>query len=313
MEEFLRKEILILKEYSKIELINKGLSYANVFKLLKDNKYYILKIYEDKNVNRQEVINRYIASNQPIPKVIEYGETENIGFYIIMEYIENGTLEEIYETISNEKIFLMAKELGEKQKELSLRYMPAQKDNSFFCKFKEAEFKKLEQTLDLINDYKNELPSIDTLKIKDDIERLIEYFKNDKCFYMHFDLKADNLMVRDELLMIDYENSTLIYLPIALRCEIYHVMNEDEKSKKCKEFIKGFISGFDIEQLEDVNLNKKLAYAYLKSAFVYIVGYLLKNNRVDEARIQIEKINKVYLKTNRIEELLGDILVYKNG
>ena len=77
-------------------------------------------------------------------------------------------------------------------------------------------------------------------------------------------------------------------------------MNEDEKSKKCMEFIKGFITGVDADHLEDVNLNKKLEYAYLKSAFVYIIGYLLKNNRIDEARKQIEKINKVYLKTNKI-------------
>ncbi|MCI8999621.1 MAG: hypothetical protein HFJ26_01485 [Clostridia bacterium] len=42
----------------------------------------------------------------------------------------------------------------------------------------------------------------------------------------------------------------------------------------------------------------------LKSSFVYIVGYLLANNRIEEAKEQINKINDVYLKGEEIEKLL---------
>ena len=33
----------------------------------------------------------------------------------------------------------------------------------------------------------------------------------------------ESIIPKDSL-MIDYENSDLIYLPIALRCEIYHII-----------------------------------------------------------------------------------------
>ena len=134
--------------------------------------------------------------------------------------------------------------------------------------------------------------------------RLIESFKDDIPLYMHWDLKADNVMISDELLMIDYENGFLLYLPIALRCEIYHIMNNDEKAPKSKAFIKGIISGINEKLLQDKDLNKKLAYAYLKSAFVYIVGYLLNNNRIEEAKEQLNKINDVYAKNKKIEDLI---------
>ena len=302
MIESLKREIEFLDKCSKIELINKGLSYAKVFKLYQDDKKYILKVYKDNNVDRKGVTDKYIETNQPIPKVLEYGKTESLGYYIIMDYMGNGTLEEVYNTLLEEDIFNKARTLGDKQKILIENYTNI--NDNFFSEFKQTELKKYNQTVDLIEKYKEVLPDIDTVKIKNDIERLIEYFKDDEPLYMHWDLKADNVMVSDEFLMIDYENSALIYLPIALRCEIYHIMNNDEKANKSKQFIKGIISGIDKKQLEDKNLNKKLAYAYLKSSFVYIVGYLLTNNRIEEAKEQIDKINKVYTKSEKLEKLL---------
>lgn len=302
MIESLKKEIRFLNRCSKIELINKGLSYAKVFKLYQNDKKYILKVYADSNVDRKGVTDKYIETNQPIPNVLEYGKTENFGYYIIMEYMGNGTLEEVYDTLLEEEIFNKARTLGDKQKILIEKYTNI--NDNFYTEFKQTELKKYNHTVELIEKYKNLLPDIDTVKIKNDIERLIEYFKDDAPLYMHWDLKADNVMLSDEFLMIDYENSALIYLPIALRCEIYHIMNNDEKANKSKQFIKGIISGIDKKQLEDKNLDKKLAYAYLKSSFVYIVDYLLTNNRIEEAKEQIDKINKVYAKAEKLEKLL---------
>lgn len=302
MIEPLKKEIKFLDKCSKIELINKGLSYAKVFKLYQDDKKYILKVYADNNVDRKGVTDKYIETKQPIPNVLEYGKTENLGYYIIMDYMGDGTLEEVYDSFLEDDIFNKAKRLGERQKILIEKYTNI--NENFFIDFKKTELKKYNQTVELIKKYKEILPNIDVIKIKNDMERLIEYFKDDVPLYMHWDLKADNVMVSDEFLMIDYENSALIYLPIALRCEIYHIMNHDEKSNKSKQFIKGVISGIDKKQLEDKNLNKKLAYAYLKSSFVYIVGYLLANSRIEEAKEQINKINDVYRKSKEIENLL---------
>lgn len=302
MIESLKKEIEFLDKCSKIELINKGLSYAKVFKLYQDNKKYILKVYKDNNLDRKSVTDKYIETKQPIPNVLEYGKTENFGYYIIMEYISDGTLEEAYESLLEEDIFNKARILGDKQKILIEKYTNI--NDNFFTEFKQTELKKYNQTVELIEKYKNVLPDIDVVKIRNDMERLIEYLKDDVPIYMHWDLKADNIMISNEFLMIDYENSALIYLPIALRCEIYHIMNNDEKANKSKQFIKGIISGIDKKQLEDKNLDKKLAYAYLKSSFVYIVDYLLTNNRIEEAKEQIDKINKVYAKAEKLEKLL---------
>lgn len=302
MIESLKKEIGFLDKCSKIELINKGLSYAKVFKLYQDDKKYILKVYKDNNVDRKGVTDKYIETNQPIPKVLEYGKTESLGYYIIMDYMGNGTLEEVYNTLLEEDVFNKARTLGDNQKILIENYTNI--NDNFFTEFKQTELKKYNHTVELIEKYKEVLPNVDTVKIKNDMERLIEYFKNDAPLFMHWDLKGDNIMVSDEFLMIDYENSALLYLPIALRCEIYHIMNNDEKANKSKQFIKGIISGIDKKQLEDENLNKKLAYAYLKSSFVYIVGYLLTNNRIEEAKEQIDKINKVYTKSEKLEKLL---------
>lgn len=302
MIEALKKEIKFLDKCSNIELINKGLSYAKVFKLQEHDKKYILKVYKDNKIDRKSVTDKYMETKQPIPNVLEYGTTENFGYYIIMDYISNGTLEEIYDSLLEEDIFNKAKRLGETQKILIEKY--ANSKENFFSDFKKTELKNYNQTVELIEKYKEVLPNIDVIKIKNDRERLIEYFKDDVPLFMHWDLKADNVMVSDEFLMIDYENSALIYLPIALRCEIYHIMNHDEKSNKSKQFIKGIISGIDKKQLDDKNLNKKLAYAYLKSSFVYIVGYLLANNRIEEAKEQINKINSVYSKGEKLENLI---------
>lgn len=302
MIESLKKEIKFLNRCSKIEFINKGLSYANVFKLYQGDKKYILKLYEDSNVDRNSVTDKYVETKQPIPNVLQYGETENLGYYIIMDYIENGTLEEVYNSLLEDDIFHKARILGEKQKILIEKYTSS--SENFFENFKKAELKKYNQTVELIERYKEVLPDINVVKIKNDMERLIEYFKDDIPLYMHWDLKADNIMVSNEFLMIDYENSALIYLPIALRCEVYHVMHYDENANKSRQFIKGIISAIDKKQLEDKNLNRKLAYAYLKSSFVYIVGYLLTNNRIEETREQINKINKVYARTEKLENLL---------
>lgn len=302
MIDILKKEIKFLSRCSSIELINKGLSYAKVFKLYQDNKKYILKVYKDNNVDRKSITDKYIETNQPIPKVIKYGKTETLGYYIIMEYLDKGALEEEYNNLSEEYVFEKAKILGEKHKTLVEQYSLV--DNDFFIKFKNIEFQKYNQTVELIEKRKNVLPNIDVIKIKNDMVRLIESFKDDIPLYMHWDLKADNVMISDELLMIDYENGFLLYLPIALRCEIYHIMNNDEKAPKSKAFIKGIISGINEKLLQDKDLNKKLAYAYLKSAFVYIVGYLLNNNRIEEAKEQLNKINDVYAKNKKIEDLI---------
>lgn len=219
-----------------------------------------------------------------------------------MDYIGKGTLEEVYDSFLEEDIFNKARLLGEEQKILIEKY--TSNSEHFFENFKKTEFKKYNQTVELIERHKEVLPDIDVVRIKNDMERLIGYFKDDMPLYMHWDLKADNIMVSDEFLMIDYENSALIYLPIALRCEVYHIMNDDEKANKSRQFIKGIISGIDKKQLDDMNLNKKLAYAYLKSSFVYIVGYLITNNRIEEAREQMNKINKVYARMEKLENLI---------
>ena len=302
MIDTLKKEIKFLNDCSKIELISKGLSYASVYKLYKDEQLYILKVYKDSNVDRESIVEKYLDTNQPIPKVIEYGKTKNYGFYIVMQYISNGTLEERYNNLSEGEIFIKAKLLGEKHRILIKKYSPNKIE--FYENFRKSEFEKYNHTIGLIAKYKNELPEIDVLQIKSDMERLIEYFKTDLPLYMHWDLKVDNIMLSDEFLMIDYDGGCLLYLPIALRCEIYHIMNEDEKANKSKKLITGIITGINKEQLNDINLSKKLAYAYLKSAFVYIVGYLLNNNRIEEAKEQIIKINNVYSKCVKIEDLI---------
>lgn len=302
MIDILKKEIKFIDKCSKIELINKGLSYAKIFKIYKSNKTYILKVYQDSNVDRKSITDKYIETHQPIPKVIEYGKTKSFGYYIIMEYLGNGTLEEMYDQLSEEEIFNKAKILGERHKILIQKYNS--NENDFFTKFKDIELKNYKQTIELMERYKDILPNIDIIKIKSDMERLIEYFKDDIPLHMHWDLKADNIMVSNELLMIDYENGSLLYLPIALRCEIYHIMNNDNKAKKSRAFLKGLISGINEKLLEDGNLNKKLAYAYLKSEFVYIIKYLLNNNRIEEAVERINKINIVYSKDGKIENLL---------
>lgn len=305
MIDILKKEIDFLKDISKIELVNKGLSYANVYKVYKNNQVFILKVYKDNNVDRVDIVKKYLDTYQPIPHVIEYGKTETFGFYIIMEYISVGTLEENYDRLSENEIFDKAYILGKKHKELIRKYSPSK--SHFFENFKKSEFEKYDKTVELIKKYIDELPEIDFLRIKNDMERLINLFKDDSPLYMHWDLKADNIMVSDELLMIDYEGGYVLYLPIALRCEIYHIMNEDEYANKSLSLLKGVISGIDEELLNDVNLKKKLAYSYIKSAFVYIIGYLLNNGRIDDARNQIIKINRVYSKTEEIEDLIPNM------
>lgn len=298
----LKREIPFLSTCSKIELINKGLSYASVYRLEYDDCKYVLKVYKDNNINRESIVKKYLDTNQPIPKILEYGRTKSFGFYIIMEYISSGTLEDNYDNISEDEVFLKAKVLGEKHKLLIDKYSLDSGD--FYDKFTKSEFEKYDKTVELIQKYQDVLPLIDVLKIKKDMERLIICFKEDYPLYMHWDLKADNVLVSDEFLMIDYEGGEVLYLPIALRCEIYHIMNNDENSLKSKKFLKGIIAGIDESQLLDPNLNKKLAYAYLKSAFVYIVGYLLNNQRIDDAVNQIRKINNVYSKCEKIEKLI---------
>ncbi len=296
MIDIIRKEISFASDAEKIEVLNKGLSVAKLFVIYKDNKKFILKIYMDNSIDRIEITKRYIEVKQPIPHIHDYGKTETFTFYVIMDYIENGTLEDNYNSLNCEEINKLSIQLGKYQSELDKRFNNGESD--FFDKFKESELKKLDNTIELINKNKDKLPIIDKFDIKRievDFKELIEYFNNDKCFYMHMDLKADNLMYDDgNLLMIDYENSQLTYLPTALRCEIHHIVKEDKYKEKSIAFIKGIIEGIDKEQIQDKNLNKKLAFAYLKSAFVYIVGFYLKNGEYEKANKQLEDIVEAY-------------------
>lgn len=300
MIETIKREIEFVKSADKIEILNKGLSVAKLYIIHKENNKFVLKVYMDDTIDRIEITRRYIETKQPIPNIYDYGKTETFTFYVIMDYIENGTLEENYNRFNCEDINKLSIELGKYQYELNKKFNNSKLD--FFDKFKVSEIKKLDNTIELINNNKDKLAIIDkfdTKRIEREFKELIEYFNNDKCFYMHMDLKADNLMYKDEnLLMIDYENSQLMYLPTALRCEIHHIVKEDKYKEKSIAFIKGIIEGIDKEQLQDENLNKKLAFAYLKSAFVYIIGFYLKNGEYEKANKQLEEILEVYDKND---------------
>lgn len=300
MIETIKREIEFVKSADKIEILNKGLSVAKLYIIHKENNKFVLKVYMDDTIDRIEITRRYIETKQPIPNIYDYGKTETFTFYVIMDYIENGTLEENYNRLNCEDINKLSIELGKYQYELNKKFNNSKLD--FFDKFKVSEIKKLDNTIELINNNKDKLAIIDkfyTKRIEREFKELIEYFNNDKCFYMHMDLKADNLMYKDEnLLMIDYENSQLMYLPTALRCEIHHIIKEDKYKEKSIAFIKGIIEGIDKEQLQDKNLNKKLVFAYLKSAFVYIVGFYLKNKEYEKANKQLEEILEVYEKND---------------
>lgn len=298
MIETIKREIEFVKSADKIEILNKGLSVAKLYIIHKENNKFVLKVYMDDTIDRIEITRRYIETKQPIPNIYDYGKTETFTFYVIMDYIENGTLEENYNRFNCEDINKLSIELGKYQYELNKKFNNSKLD--FFDKFKVSEIKKLDNTIELINNNKDKLAIIDkfdTKRIEREFKELIEYFNNDKCFYMHMDLKADNLMYKDEnLLMIDYENSQLMYLPTALRCEIHHIVKEDKYKEKSIAFIKGIIEGIDKEQLQDENLNKKLTFAYLKSAFVYIVSFYLKNEEYEKANKQLEDTLEVYEK-----------------
>lgn len=300
MIETIKREIEFVKSADKIEILNKGLSVAKLYIIHKENNKFVLKVYMDDTIDRIEITGRYIETKQPIPNIYDYGKTETFTFYVIMDYIENGTLEENYNRFNCEDINKLSIELGKYQYELNKKFNNSKLD--FFDKFKVSEIKKLDNTIELINNNKDKLAIIDkfdTKRIEREFKELIEYFNNDKCFYMHMDLKADNLMYKDEnLLMIDYENSQLMYLPTALRCEIHHIVKEDKYKEKSIAFIKGIIEGIDKEQLQDENLNKKLTFAYLKSAFVYIVSFYLKNEEYEKANKQLEEILEVYDKND---------------
>lgn len=298
MIEIIRKEISFARDAEKIENLNKGLSVAKLYIIHKENKKFVLKVYMDETIDRIGITRKYIETKQPIPNIYDYGKTETFTFYVIMDYIENGTLEDNYDSLNCEEINRLSIELGKYQYELNKKFNNSTSD--FFDKFKVSEIKKLDNTIELINNNKDKLPVIDKFDIKRieaDFKELIEYFNNDKCFYMHMDLKADNLMYDDgNLLMIDYENSQLMYLPTALRCEIHHIVKEDKYKEKSIAFIKGIIEGIDKEQLQDKNLYKKLTFAYLKSAFVYIVSFYLKNKQYEKVNKQLEDILEVYEK-----------------
>lgn len=295
------KKIDFLKKVVSVEEIHKGLSNAKLYKVIKDGKEYLLKVYSDNNYTRINTTSNYINANQPIPLVHDYGKTEDFSFFVIMDYISSGTLEENYDLLNVKEIYDLSLNIGKAQNQLNKKFN--YNSPNYYEEFKTQELEKYNITTSLINKYKNKLSIYDKMdfdKIKRLFAEYIEYFKEDRCYYMHMDLKADNLMYdKSKLLMIDYENSQLMYCPIALRCELHHIMKHDKYKDKSLAFIKGIMEGMNEKELKDRNLDKKFKFAYLKSAFVYIVAFYLKNEEFFKANQQLEDINNVLKDQNK--------------
>lgn len=94
------------KNYDVVEVINSGASSVEKYKLIKDNMYYLLRIYDARFMSSRyialENMNLLYKNNVRVPKVYDKGLIDNEKGFALVEWIAGLSLENKLLTIDDE-------------------------------------------------------------------------------------------------------------------------------------------------------------------------------------------------------------------
>ncbi len=304
--EKLKNEIEFLSDCEKFSPINGGGSGASLFLVLKQGLPFVVKtINRAVDIKRRNVVN-YKILGLKVPNVYECGTTDSFGFYVIMDYIPGGTLKQKAKSVSPQKVYDFAVNIGLEQKTLSEEFSTAVDEEVFFDEFQRIEFNDFFETVELLSRNKQQIANFNLLNFKQiekDFFSLMQEFKTEPIFYMHNDLKLENIMLSgDDYLLIDYENSQPFYLTNSFRGGAGELFVGSSAEKKAMAMlISGVVSAM-LGGKEPQNLNKKLAYCFLKNTFVYELKKALNDENFKEANAVANKLIRVYGRKSPLSE-----------
>ncbi|MDR2600486.1 MAG: phosphotransferase [Oscillospiraceae bacterium] len=167
----------------------------------KSNNKYFLVTYNNVNsfervTNEQNALAEMIELDIRVPQIIEFGRLNNLGSYVLYEYIEGEMLNEIIHNVNNNKRYLLGCDVGTILKKKRL-VSPTFKNNELFI--------QIEGIICNANKYTES-----NCRIKQFISHINKfyYFIEDRHRYLLWaEFATHNIIVSDEkLVLIDFES-----------------------------------------------------------------------------------------------------------
>jgi len=249
-------KIKFLRDNDKIEDVFGGHSGALIYKIIRDDKNYFIKIFKDKYSENKirkckEIIQIYNKIDVKTLEIIDYGIVKELdGYYIVYNFIEGKCLKDFTNTdeYSLEDVRMYGKYIGEKM--LKLKNYKEYSDDLF--KFSDIKFKVdtviynyFEGLKDKkINEIVTKRFSINDLNIlKSKLEKYSKLLYNMKPGLINGDIKRSNIMVdsNKEIYIVDIESMKVDFDVMNFRHQMtWSLFNGNEKETY---FVKGYFDG----------------------------------------------------------------------
>lgn len=291
--EYLYKEVSFIKKEDIIEKMADSLSGALTLKIIKNNKNYFFKLYDNKEgeIKRiKDICNIYSSVTDHSLHMIDSGITSDNKVWFVFNWIDGLALNKLYD--SHHDFYEYGYSIGKIFKNI---YKNSKKEDitndsmiQEALKAKE-EFNLLYEKEELLN--KNF--SKDTLvKINKAFSEYLSMFDNIEQEYIHGDMDPKNVMIdnNNNVILIDIEGFSYNYFIYNLRWSIILIYKQNQKENK--DFFRGFIKGRYEDDIPS-SINKQLIFILLLKFYSQMVIYY-NLNRLDMIEQQISLYNKLF-------------------
>jgi len=253
------------KDYSIVEMVASGASSVEKYKLIKNNKYYLLRLFDIRFMS-----SRYIAlenmellskNNINVPKVYDKGIFNDKKGYALIEWVDGISLEDKLLTVDDEINY-------GKISAIELRKM-----HSIKTSFQQSEYenllRKFQRKIEKLNSLNLSISDLDILKKY--VEYNIDIFKeNNTNSIIHGDFHPGNLVVNNN------NNITFIDMDV---CKISHPWH-DLSSNACNMEYPNFYSSV-ITNYFDEHIPDDFWKVYNVFGCYYVLDYILYSLRTN--------------------------------
>lgn len=271
-----------------------GFSATDKFIVEKKGQKYFVKF--TKEVIHKDLKTFMEEAQIPHAKIISHGKLGD-EYYIVEELSEYKTLRNYFDQLTNQEIYNLAFNLGEKYRYLRKLYPDKPVDEENYQKIVKLV---LERILDFSNVHQNAQSLNNTTKKQlFDLQNLLlnklGIMKSSSLVFGHADVHPDNFLFKDKntIIAIDFEDTGYSELSFAIRYSL--ACNKAEQLEKFSYFAKGYLEGlfeFNLPQ----NLINCLDYMYCYMIFRNAVS-LLRNKKFEELEIYLKSANLENTKT----------------
>jgi len=268
------------EDYLVVEKINSGESSDEKYKLYKNNKYYLLRIFDARFMNSRykalENIEMLLKNGISVPKIYSKGLLTEEKGYALLEWIDGTSLEKKITDIETEIQYgeYAAKEL------LKMHNINISSQIAIYDRFIESFSKKIKKVLEL------EIGKENIMLLRDFVMKHLNTLKELKGnSIIHGDFHPGNIIVDD---------NKLVFIDMDV-CAISHPWM-DLTSNACNMEFPNFYSSV-IKNYFQNNIPMEFWEVYNLFGSIYILDYILYTLRIDgKSLVDGEQKLKEFLK-----------------